>query len=515
MNAQSEIRQQIELLYSQNASNQRSQEIVHSLKQHGLASIRVILKLAETAQPQKRYFLFNLISELGNKQAIEFLENMLEQSGINDETQLLIMMTIVRLGGQIDFETIITKINNYEILCRFFALSALSAVDNPVIFEELIDQLADLSELDDELIWDELTQIKNDSRLIPLASALLDRVKENWYPGLITIFENSQSTTAFPYLKELIQRTGDTQIQEAARRAIFRIAQHSSAESQSLPYQFYKAFVSGGDGDGSTICIFSVRTRFDSIKLLTFVLNDLEGVKEAFGLELPLNAFDAFVKKMSYGGLFEIAEVDAEYIFARKEFGEQLSIENRASLPTPYLVWRTIFNCDWQRNPKLMRQPGFSALTTKVYQDRLKLLPETPTLFENIEIKMSWFLDFYELEAMLHHSDNSNAGENPAFNATQKMTELFDVPLLQLLKSRLEHYAYVCFLNKSKANARLALAAAQTLFEIPVNEHPFLKQMFVQTLNFIKNGFELNNTGLEETWFKRDVPEAGKQENWS
>lgn len=515
MRAKSEIQQQVELLYALNNSTLQTQKILFFLKQQGQASIQVILELAEQADSTKKYFLYNLISELGNKQTIQLLNDRLEGREITDETQLLMMMTIVRLGGQIDFETIITRINNYEILCRFFAISALSAVDNPSAFEELIDQLLEIQDFSDELIWDELIQIKNDPRLVPLASALLDRVKENWYPSLIAIFENSQSQEAFPFLKELIQRTGDGQLQNAARRAIFRIAQQTMPETQQLPYQFYKAFVSSGDGDGSTICIFAVRTRFESIKLLTFVLNDLEGIKEAFGLELPANAFQAFIEKMAYGGLFEIAEVDAEYIFTQKEFGEQLSIENSAFLPTPYLVWRTIFNCDWQRNPKLMRQPAFHAFQEKVYHERLTLLPATPALFENIEIKMSWFLDFYDLENVMQPTDVKNSTENSAPNMTEKMDALFDPSLLRLLKRRLEHYAYVCFLNKSKSNAQLALAAAQTFFEIPVTEHPFLKQMFIQSLNFLKNGFELTEQGLGESWFKPDLWSDGMRQSYS
>lgn len=514
MNAQSEIRQQIEKLYSQSTSIQLTQEILYFLKQQGMESIHVILDLAESADPQKKYFLYNLISELGNKKAIKTLRNLLENPEIPDETQLLMMMTIVRLGGQIDFDKIISEINNYEILCRFFALSALSAVDNPTIFEELIDQISEITDIRDELIWEELALIENDPRLVPLASALLDRVEEKWYGYLITMFENSQSQAAFPYLKELIQRTANKPLQDAARNTIFKIAQQTTPELEQYPFRFYKAFISSGDGDGSSICIFAVKTRFDSIRLLTFVLNDLEGIKEAFGLELPSNAFEAFIEKMGYGGLFEIAEVDAEYIFTRKELGEQLTIENSEILPTTYLVWRSIFNCECAKNPKLMRKPDFNALQQRVYNERLTLLHATPALFENIEIKMSWFLDFYDLEDIMNQAENPDSTEKAA-NISHKMDNLFDKSLLELLKNRLEHYAYVCFLNQSKSNARLALAAAQTLFEVPVNEHPFLKEMFRQSLNVLKNGFDLAGTGLEDTWLRPDLIKEKMRQRYS
>ena len=116
------------------------------------------------------------------------------------------------------------------------------------------------------------------------------------------------------------------------------------------------------------------------------------------------------------------------------------------------------------------------------------LLDLTENLYDYEEISKSWFIDYelmaepvdkyITLEAELSDSSDSELIDQKIDKLiVQTAKRLMKKDFLSLLEERLHDYAFLSFIGKKKERAKLAIVAAETLFNFPPEEHPFLKRL--------------------------------------
>lgn len=493
MNAERELIENIEQLYHQKPSTQHYRDSLAQLRCKGLSAIRTILELAQKVDSDRQVFLFNLISELGNKKAIRMLSRHVNHQEHSDEFKLLALFTIIRLGGQVDLDEFYAAIDNFELLGKYFVLTALNEANNPLFIESFIEQFYEITEYNDFSIFSEFLQLRRDPRVVPLIGSLIDRANDAMLEYMIPILQKSESHEAFHYLKEIIQRTKNPQLQQQAQSAIFDLAQHKMQQpgvEDRLQYDFNKAYVTSGDGAGSSIYIFSVKTPAGFIRLISFVGNDVQGIRDAFGLELKPGEFQDFVEKMTDELFYEITEVNAGYFLKMKNQFERLTYETENYFPIPYLAWRTLFHCSFQ-NTINSERPGFKKFIKDVETTTSQFIHRTHELFQYNEIKLSWQIEFDEYEDKVveyFELDKSPDTFENIFNQKQAILKTlsehyFTEKYLGLLKQRLLQFSYICFLKELDEKAKLAATAAFSLDLVADYNNPFLNKLLMNSLN--------------------------------
>lgn len=515
MNALNELIQNLEFLYQQQPATVPYQKTLNKLRTMGLSAIRTIIDLAMTENSEKKLFLFNLISELGNKRAVRILSGIAHAPDTNDDLKLLAIMTIIRLGGKINFEALFAGIENFEMLGRYFVYTSLNEAYNPMFIEDFIDQFYMFYENGESIVLDEFLNVKNDNRIIPLVSALIEVADAYLQHHLIILLLNTHSRQAFPALQEIIQRAADAEIEQFARNTIFKIAQQKPVEGEiDLLYKFHKAFITSCDGSGSQICIFSVKTISETIRLIAFVNNDTQGIKDAFGLELTVEEFKLFLVRMKHEIMYEITQVEAEDVLSQKQASENLNISTGTPFPMSYLAWRQIFDCSNKTKRNEKNAQKFNGYVDNLKEQVALLLPQTPHLYEFDEINMSWFIDFEEVEMDLNDlaifkkmnwlKNLQKIKTNHSSFYTRIFNQVFTSDFLKLLEKRLYQFGYICFLNGAKEKSKLAIVAALGLSAVPPDHHPLLHKMLTFSIEIYQDQWKINTRRTPAEFFGRD-----------
>jgi hypothetical protein len=491
MKAKNEFIEYIDKIYLENPIiNYR--KILSPIKSLGLPAIYTILELAETSDVDKKLFLFNIVSELGNRKAIPLLSKILHNQLRDDDTRILALMATTRLGGKVEFDSFYSTINNFEMLGRFFVLNALNEIDNPMAIEELTEQFSSITRDGKVSVLMEFIKIKDDERILPTISAWIDRVEDDLQEYIIVTFLNSRSKVAYNYLQEIIQRVKNPVIQEKAREAIFKLGRAPLIpQNPDLTYKFYKSFITSSDGSGSSIYVYAVKTPRNTIKMLDFIVNDITGINDAFGLEFNPGDFKSFYEKLVSENFYIISEVDAPFLLKRIKDAENRTILKGNRLPVPYLSHRYIFNSllPPANNDSEIR---FNEYIAGIKSKSSELLPRTPELYHKNEINLSWFIEFDEMPNVSFELNELIAlkiEKNPAAEEFywKIFHQIFTDEFIKLIEKRLQQYAFIAFLNNDLPNADLAIAAALELTRIKPAKHIFLKKMFDFSIDIFQN----------------------------
>ncbi|MBN2088224.1 hypothetical protein JW964_01355 [candidate division KSB1 bacterium] len=517
MKAKEEFIEYIDKIYLENPIKSY-RKILSPIKSLGLPAIYTILELAETSHVDKKLFLFNIISELGNRKAIPLLSKILHNQLRDDDTRILALMATTRLGGKVDFDSFYATINNFEMLGRFFVLNALNEMDNPLAIEELTEQFSGITREGKISILMEFVKIKDDERILPTISAWIDRVDDELQEYIIVTFLNSRSKIAYNYLQEIIQRVKNPTIQEKAREAIFKLGRAELIpQNPELTYKFYKAFITSSDGSGSSIFVYAVKTQRNTIKMLDFIVNDTIGINDAFGLEFNQNDFKSFYEKLINENFYIIGEVDAPFLLKRIKEAENRTILKGNRLPLPYLSHRYIFNSllPVSNNES---ENKFNEFAGEIKHKSHELLPRSPELYNHNEINLSWFIEFdempnisFELNELIEQIMNNNPQSEVLY--WKIFHQIFTGEFVKLIEMRLQQYAFISFLNNNLPTAELAIAAAIELTQIIPEQHIFLKKMFDFSIEIFQN--RGRNSNIEKL-IQEEFPEfnEGHLKTW-
>jgi len=452
----------------------------------------VIFDLIQTADLDKRHFLFNLLSEIGDEKTVARLRDIITNPNVDDEVKLMAAVTASQIDGHFDDYLLQTHLANPEELGKKITENMLDKSENPIFIQTFLENFPRMVREGQLASLEDLLLLKGDERVVNIVGPLIEIVDDELLEYIIPILMNSYDRRAFDYLQSIIKNTKSKEIQAMARQAIFKLGTFVKDDSPAPGYQFkfHEAYATTSDGSGSSIYIFSVMDNNENkVRFIDFVNNDLLGIKDAFGGVISEKEFEEFINKIKKETGFLTVEVSPAFILEKVNLAEELTKQAHRSLPVEYLAYREIFKYFTHDDIAFeKKQAAFKQFKDTVLLEKDDLIDATEDLYDHEEVNTSWFID-YELmadpvdEYLSIEVESSNARNSNQFNKKfdnlMKRTsgQLYTKEFLSLLVDRLNDYAFLCFLGRKRAKAKLAIIAAETLFEIIPAKHPFLQQM--------------------------------------
>lgn len=518
------IVQYINQMYHEHLDEENFSARLARLKQMGGMVSSVVFDLIKTADPEKKHFLFTILSELGDHRILDQLRDMISNPHEDDETKLMAAVAVSQLEGSFDVSFLEKNLNDAQSLGKKIVENMLKKSDDPNFIQMFLENFPNIVREGQFAALEDLLVIKKDKRLVNIVGPLSAIVDDELKQFIIPILVNSYDRRAFYYLQEIIKKTNSSEIQIMARQAIFKLGTYikNEASSQEPQYKFYQAYATTCDGSGSSIYIFSVIDKNKKIKLIDFVNNDLLGIKDAFGGIFTKEDYNQFIRRIKAEGAFLTVEVPATFILQKVKIAEDLTDRAHRTLPVEYLALRDIFNdlvCEDLEFEKI--QKTFAKYKSQVLRQINQLIPQTKNLYNFDEVRRSWFID-YELMANaieefiaieLKANDDLSLKTIKEIEKLYLQTakKLYKSDFLELMVDRLKEYSWLCFIGNKKERSQLAIVVGETLLSSPPENHPFLKRM-------LEHSFEVHlyesdeDLAFDEDAFDDDYPDAAEDE---
>ncbi|MDZ7319615.1 MAG: hypothetical protein ONB11_10695, partial [candidate division KSB1 bacterium] len=484
------IIQFINQMYSQHLDADEFTRRINQLRKMGTVATDVLLDLIKAADVDKKQFLFGVLSEIGDRRVIADLRDIISNPQQDDETKLMAAVTVSQLDDHFDISLLERHLVDPQRLGGKVVENMLKKSDDPAFIQMFLENFPTIEREGQLAALEDLLAIERDARLVNIVGPLSFVVDDELRQFIIPILVNSYDRRAFYYLQEIVKHAAAPEIQTMARQAIFKLGVNLQKEGPAPKphYEFYQAYATTCDGSGSSIYIFAVSDHDQKIRLIDFVNNDLQGIKDAFGGTFTRDDFNKFVRRIKSEGAFLTIAVPPTFILDKVRLAEELTAQSHRTLPLEYLALRNIFDdldYDDADFPKL--QQAYEKFKRQVWRQKQALLPQTKKLYNYDEIRRSWFID-YELMAFAIEEFlqiEQTADEDLSFETINQIEDLyrrtaqklFQPEFLGLMVERLKDYSWLCFVGHKKERAKLAIATMETLLTVPPEEHPFLKRM--------------------------------------
>lgn len=503
MISKNQIRQHIKNLYRQNLNADALEYEVFRLKKMGPEVVYTLVELFDSEDIDFREFIITLIEELEDRDTFPILSELAYYSNKPDEMKVLATTIIAYLGGVVDYHRLRENLKAPEELDEIIIRNMLRNLGNPYYLEQFLELFPEFEYENKLTMVEYLTSIDGNERLADIAGALFGMCASSELRALlIEALRNSKSSRAYPYLKEIIQKSADRKLQALARKAIFQLGELDSKgellriEPQAI---FHEAYITSHDGNGDQILAFSTIEKRRIIKVLCFIFSNKMGIKEAFGNQFNKKEYREYIKDFKSNNSFLITKISPSYFFEKTKQAEQLTASKSYNLPREYLAWRTIFNCKYDDEYQWEEKNfEYQKLLQNVKSKEKKLLPRTPKLYEEKAISSSWYFNFDQLEPELieliqleeqFQRDNPNYPEKYAKIFNKAFKKVITDEFINLLSGMLSEYAFLCFLEAKSSQAELALVAANSLLSSNKrDEHPFIRQMIEYSFDVHLNG---------------------------
>ena len=491
MTSKKVIIQYINQLYSDNLDDFEYTARLDRLRKLGGIASGVVFDLIRHADADQKQFLFNMLGEIGDEKTIAQLRDIITNPDIDDETKLMAAVSASQIDGYFDRYLLENNLADPMELGKKVTQNMLEKSDNPIFVQSFLEDFSRMVRESQFAALEDLLPLKGDKRVVNIVAPLIEIVDDELLEYIIPILLNSHDRRAFDYLQQVIKKSDSKEIQTMARQAIFKLGTlvRDDVVAPEPLYKFYQAYITTGDGSGSSIYIFSVIDYDKKIRFIDFVSNDLLGIKDAFGGIISKKEFEQFINKVKSGIGFLTIEVPPAYFVEKVKHAEELTKHAHRSLPVEYLAFKEILkyfehdDVSFENN-----QHEFKEYQDTFYKHKDEYFGRTAELYGFDEVYRSWFID-YEIMAdwvQKYLSIEAKYGavkDHDLFN--KKIDELMQRTAKQILKKkflkllaeRLNEYALLCFLGKRHERSSLAVVAAQTLFEVDPAIHPFLRQM--------------------------------------
>ena len=490
MTSKKTIIQYLDQMYTDELDQSEFSSILTRLNKMGSVVDDIIFGLIQTADPDRKRFLFQLLGEIGDQKTVAGLRDIITNPDQADETKLIAAVTASQIDGYFDSHLLQNQLADPQGLGKSIFEGILDKSDNPFFIQMFLENFPRIMPEGQYAALEDLLQLKGDRRVINIVGPLIELVDDDLLEYIVPILLNSHDSVAFDYLQYIIKKTESKDIQNLARQAIFKLGTYVKEDKtpQQPQYKFHQAFATTIDGSGSSIFIFSVVDNDNKIRFIDFVNNDLQGIKDAFGGVFKPKNFNRFINKLKGEKGFLAIKVPPSFILEKIENAEELSKQVHRSLPVEYLAFQTIFkDVSYDDEYENIKQK-YADLKKQILADSDNLLNLTENLYDYEEIKKSWFIDY---ELMAEPVEKYTSLEAEHRNTTdheiidhkidklmiQTSKNLFNKDFLSLLSDRLRDYALLCFIGKKKERAKLAIVAAETLFRFYPEKHPFLVRM--------------------------------------
>jgi hypothetical protein len=293
---------------------------------------------------------------------------------------------------------------------------------------------------------------------------------------------------------------------KAARRELARLrsqgisvaVERPDAAVATTPLQpratAYHALASHIDGSGSRMLWLYADRPLGGAYLLSFVLNDLTGIKDSFVRDSTRKRLA--LREAEAREQISITWIDLPVDYARWLVHEAatLNAESGTTLPTEYQLWREVVGEPAQPPERPLVYETVSRFEVKM---RPELLRDSPRLFEEPELQ-GWFFSYQEVreyanelrrarESRLVLSSESEEQRQERV-VGQAIRELFTPALRRGLQRRLEETGYIFLQSERPLQARLAVAAAVEIADsdpIVLPRHPFVRAIVERSIELV------------------------------
>ncbi len=289
---------------------------------------------------------------------------------------------------------------------------------------------------------------------------------------------------------ERVAASAGAELRKAARRSLHRLASKGivpapqaapRAEAPSVRTPVRKALASPIDGAGNRGIWFAFDHAGD-IDLVSLLLNDEEGVKDAFVRDSSVRRFETETKKLLEDAEFPWIEMPADYCRYLVALAHHLNASSGTALPVEFLAWR-----DQIAVPDTAyEQPiVYTVISAAEVRWEPRYLDNSGNLF-NLDLFKGWILDKDELGEFVQEKLSAERSglilAGVGGEARDRMIEeraiqrIFDAGRRAIYKRRLEEMAYLLWKLGRLEAARQALAAALSLepADRPLSGNPFV-----------------------------------------
>jgi hypothetical protein len=307
-------------------------------------------------------------------------------------------------------------------------------------------------------------------------------------------------------LARLSDRLSGKELKKAARRELARLrslgisvaverpdapAAVAILQPRAIPY---RALASHVDGVGSRMLWLYADRPLGGAYLLSFVLNDLTGIKDFFVRDSTRKRLALREAEAREESSITWVELPVDYAQWLIQEAAAVNAESGATLPTEYQLWREVVGEPAQPPERPLVYEEVSRFEVKM---RPELLRDSPRLFEEPELA-GWFFGYQDVrqyatelrrarESRLVLSTESEEQRQERV-AGQAIRDLFTPALRRALPRRLEETGYLFLRSERPLQARLAVAAAVEIADsdpIVLPRHPFVRTLVERSIELV------------------------------
>ena len=309
-----------------------------------------------------------------------------------------------------------------------------------------------------------LEQLAVDAAELPAALAV----------EILGAISNGESASALSRIAAAAPHAG---IRKAARRALHRLASkgvvpaipEAAASEARLPKAtpVYKAIASPIDGAGNRGIWFAF-DRGGELDVVSLLLSDEQGVKDAFVRDFSVDRFDRESKKLLEDREFPWIEMPADYCGYLVEVAHRRNASTGTALPVQFLAWRDRISGETSFDQPII----YTVMSAAEVRWDPRHLDSSGSLFD-LDLFKGWILDRDELgEFVQQRLSVERSGLVLAGSSRENRNRMIDDRAIQrlftaerraLYKGRLEEMSYLLWKLGRVEAARQALAAALAL----------------------------------------------------
>ncbi|MBI4332443.1 MAG: hypothetical protein HY673_14315 [Chloroflexi bacterium] len=320
------------------------------------------------------------------------------------------------------------------------------------------------------------------------------------------------SPEAVPALNTLSQVSPRAEIRAKARTACSKLAMtavssvaRTPAEQPAQTLPLHKAMVTTIDGDGGQDIMVTRKRADGTLKLVSVVFNDHEGIKDCLGDDmLPVKDWNRILSEFD-----AVSWVNIELPQCRAILEEAISLnkKNHRNLPMELEVWGPLLQ-DGPEAARLWKDEVAINISNELVLDP-RLVRDAGDLLELKEFS-SWgfddrHIDLSDLVAVntVRDSRLSRAEQMARYDLIVRSTisKVAKPRLMDLLERRLRRQAWLLERMGRREHSRLALAAASSLNKksgIPFVDNHFLKELVSKSFIDMTAALEEMDTADDE-----------------
>ncbi len=462
----------------------------------------IVMDLCRSPEPRLYNTGVELISEVPLTQAKKPLRALIEDPTLEDEHKLSLLRALEAIGGLLPGENPLFYLRDPERLVQKAQEMIFEVISDPLELTRLLEEQFEgggFSPLLDARMLEEIAST-HDRRAQLFFQCLLHAPHDRVVLKAIECLCKLGDPEAIPILEERSLYDPSPQVRKAAQDAVRVLADEARPHETSILYlpvsppSIERCAISAIDGRGAQMCVLIWRMPEGERVGINVLLTDEHGIQECivFEGEKPVAALEEALEHEFEGSGTRVSMVEVSLAQARTELERayRTSLRAHRRLPPVYIALRNWLSGEDTRSvihyPFPQAQP----------EEMNALLQRSHELFQLDEFS-SWLFDLPGSEAQWRKYGRKflieGSEEVRAELITQALRKVADPELCDRIKTRLERQAwFLAQLYEEDDLPKIAFAASAamgTASEVPLVEHPFLREMMRQTLIVVTIAF--------------------------